>query len=177
MSLNQLQFAGMPAAQPRSVGEKSRPAPAPVEPHGETVKGFMTDDPDEHPTEGRWAYHEDVGAGIKHINDDEYTPEIDYTKPGKPYRAYEGDSWGRPAEVAIQSARGPHVYSHQPAVSLDRVAQLHRAPHTSGAAQGEAPYVTVNPLDEVLVEDGNHRMTAALQRNEMFQPAHVTRIR
>ena len=153
MSLNQLQFAGMPAAQPRSVGEKSRPAPVPTEPHGEIVKGEGTD---------TWTPHALTGSGIRTVGRGGYNPDDLATIGEHPVRR----------EVPIQSADGPQVWSLQDeGVSMDRVHQIERAPHTANPAN-EAPEVTVNPHNEITIYDGNHRMTAALRQNQMFQPVN-----
>ena len=169
MSLNQLQFAGMPAAQPRSVGEKSRPAPVPTEPHGDSpeIKGEYNDDTGHYDSHGgQWTHHDDIGVGIKHIAPGKYNPERQYRTDWEqdPVRT----------EVPIQNANGPVVWSHQEAVSRNRLDQLERAPHTAGTE--DVPTGAVNPLGEVALYDGNHRTTQALRQNQMFQTMDIHRI-
>ncbi len=161
--LSQLQFPGMPEAQSRVTGEKSRPTTAPVEPHGDdpSIKGAYDERTgyfDSHG--GQWISHDAAGAGIRHITRGGYNPE----------RQHKGDWEQEPTlrEVPIQNANGPIVWSHQEAVSRNRLDQLARAPHTAGI--GEVATGSVNPLGEVTLYDGNHRTTRALLDNQMFQP-------
>jgi hypothetical protein len=152
--LSQLQFPGMPVASPtRAVGEKSRPASPPPEPDGETLKGEGTE---------TWTPHSQTGSGIRTVGRGGYNPDDLATIGSAPVRR----------EVPIQSADGPQVWSLQDeGVSMDRVHQIERAPHTANPGN-EAPEVTVNPHNEITIYDGNHRMTAALRQNQMFQPVN-----
>lgn len=162
--LSQQQFPGMESPRELShVGEKSRPAPRAKEPSGSVVRG--EDEDGYHiPGTGDWRSHEEAGAGIRTITPGGYSPEVHMA----------GGFVENPVtrEIPIQNARGPVVWSHQAdGVSMDRVRQIERAPETAGT--NERPSVVTNPMGEVAVYDGNHRMTAALRRNEMFQPVDL----
>jgi|JI10StandDraft_1071094.scaffolds.fasta_scaffold194190_3 hypothetical protein len=114
---------------------------------------------------GRWLNHPLTGAGIRMASDMQGNPEKDSVSPSRLAALNSGEA-GTVREVAIQDANGPKVWSHQSGVVPARVNELLDHPDR----QDWYGIATVAKGGEVTLHDGNHRTTAALLRNEMFQP-------
>jgi hypothetical protein len=83
-------------------------------------------------------------------------------------------------EIPIQDSQGPSIQTEQPTVSSKRMHEQMDHPETRSnprLGHTELPHVYHDPFTgthEMI--DGNHRMSGALMRNEMFQPVHeITR--
>lgn len=80
---------------------------------------------------------------------------------------------GHPAEIPLQG-----IAAMQPEVSINRVKELTadpsagRSPRFPGQLMVDVPLVFRKNGDNIVV-DGNHRVVAGIQRNEMFTPARV----
>lgn len=81
-------------------------------------------------------------------------------------------------EIPIASAGYKALHTVQRTVSSHRVHEAMEDPSTTASprfpgALKELPYVYENNPGKHTVIDGNHRMSAAVMRGEMFQPARV----
>ena len=173
--LSQLQLPGMPAAQPRAVGEspgtfarrnpRDSPRSGGVQRRHRPLRQLRR--PGDWAPRGRWHRRQARQRGY-HCRR-KYNPERRQPQPtwGAGSRAHRG---------ADSVPNGPVVWSHQRLCSANRLDQLERAPHTAAGDRGRTHGRRQPPSMRWCCRTATTAPRRPCGRNQMFQTMDIHRI-